>query len=637
MANNKNIKLLNKTFDQWMNQFAEHAKVYFPQTYNDFNESDPGTLFFEASAYVGDVMSFYLDKLYRENLLLQAKERKNVLDISQAYGYKPKLSTPSTATLDVFQIVPASGSGTSITYDTRYCLSINPNTLVKSTASDNTFIVEDAIDFNVNTLSSPVSSSVYRIDATSGNPEYYLLKKSVSAISADIETITVTVAELKKFLKIQINNPECIKVLDITDSDGLIWSEVEYLAQDTIFDKIENTEAYDQSLSAYQSSVPYLLRLKRVPRRFITRINSSNLLEIRFGSGISIEEDDIIVPNPENVGLHSLNGLSKFDQSYDPSNFMYNRTYGQVPVNTTLTIRYLAGGGVSANSPANTINNIVQADINSSRLPQTNTVLNTQIINSLAATNPLPARGGSGQEDIESIRQNGIATLYSQNRAVTIDDYIVRAYSMDPQFGHIAKAFAIQSDVQNLAQLRGKLNNPLTINLYCLGFDANNKLTTLNDAVNQNLKTYMNEYRVATDNIVIKSAYIVNIRVVFEIVVKPEFNDNDVLLQSINRLKEYFNINHWQINQPIIIGDVYSALKEIDGVQHVTSIKFENIYDGRRTTPYGQSVNVDALYSNVIYDLNTATRRGMIFPSVDPSIFEVKYPDQDIIGRVSTY
>ena len=367
--------------------------------------------------------------------------------------------------------------------------------------------------------------------------------------------------------------------------------------------------------------MPYLIKLKKTSRRFITRFRADRKLEIQFGPGISNDSDEEIIPNPDNVGS-SLTGLqAQFDFPIDPSNFMYTKSYGLAPSNTTLTVVYTTGGGIESNVPANSLKNVVdiQYQIDPQNLDLT---LLKQIKASIACTNSTPAVGGKSEESIEEIRQNAMANFASQQRMVTTQDYIIRAYSMPPRFGSVSKAYVIQDQQQNPDYGMAPIPNPLAINLYTLGYDGNGNLTALNPAIQENLKTYIASYRILTDAINIKAAFIINIGIQFEVITQPEYNSNEVLIKCIAKLKEMFNSKIWQINQPIIISKIYNELDRLDGVQSVTSVKINNLYD----TVSG--------YSGNVYDITAATKDGTVYPSLDASIFEVKYPNNDIIGKV---
>ena len=352
-------------------------------------------------------------------------------------------------------------------------------------------------------------------------------------------------------------------------------------------------------------------------------MRSDNRLELQFGAGISDNNDEEIVPNPDNVG----NGLAGFrrgvDVDIDPSNFLYTRTYGQAPANTTLTITYTVGNGITDNVAAGELTKLdfieYDEDVNS-----TNTISILNFVkNSIAINNNNPAIGAKTNDSLQDIKNNALGNFATQNRLVTREDYIIRSYSMPAKFGSIAKAYIVPDDQiaqQDLIETR--IANPLAMNMYVLGFNSSKQLTELNDAVKNNLKTYLEYYRMLTDAINIKDAFIINISLRFEISVLSNYNSNEVLLQCISELKNYFNVDRWQINQPVIKSEVQNLIGNIPGVQSVVNVYFENKYD------------TDQGYSGNVYDLASATRNGVIYPSLDPSIFEVKFPNQDIRGRV---
>ena len=408
--------------------------------------------------------------------------------------------------------------------------------------------------------------------------------------------------------------------MSITDSDNNSWTEVPFLAQDMVFETISNTVQNDPELSQY-NDIPYLLKLKKTARRFITKFRSDKNLEIQFGPGVSDNDDEELIPNPDNVGS-SLNGLQiQFDHPVDPSNFMYTKTYGLAPSNTTLTVKYTTGGGLKSNVTAGTLKNItnIEYQIDSQNL---DSVLVERIKASVACTNPSPASGGKSEETLEEIRQNAMATFATQQRAITAQDYIIRCYSLPAKFGSVAKAYVIQDQQINPDNGQQMIPNPLAINLYTLGYDKNGNLVELNPAVKENLKTYINQYRMLTDAVNIKTAFVINIGITFEIITLPEYNSNEVLIKCVDKMKSIFDSKVWQINQPIVMSKIYTELDRVEGVQSVTSVRVVNLY------------NTTDGYSGNVYDITAATKAGVIYPSLDPSVFEVKYPNSDIVGKV---
>ena len=624
----KDIRYLSRDFASLKQNLIDFTKNYFPNTYQDFNETSPGMMFLEMAAYVGDVLSYYTDVSLQETFILQASERQNILNIAQSLGYKPKNSIASSVKLDVFQLVPSKTVGSDIVPDFDYAFAIEPGMVVDAVVGGNTrsFRTTDYLDFSFSSSIDPTEITPYEIDDLTNEVTFWLLKKSVNCISGRINSVTYSFTDPKPYDKVELTDNNIIEILYGIDSDGNKWYNVPYLAQDTIFEPTPNIPRNDRTLSSNRAETPYLLKLRKISRRFVTRQTADNVIEIQFGAGVSELDDEILIPNPDLVGS-ALTGIeSAASLDIDPSNFLYTKTYGLAPNNTDITIYYTVGGGVEDNVPSDTINRIVSRTI---LLDETglDSELYSQVIGSLAATNSEPASGGKSQEELNEIRQNALASFAAQNRAVTKEDYIIRAYSMPQKYGSIAKAY-ITKDTQLTEESvfnSDRLQNDLALNFYVLGYDGNSKLTTINDATKENLKTYLNHHRILTDAVNIKDAYIINIGIEFDIITLPDQNGNQVILRCIDRLKKYFDIKKWQINQPIVISNIYTELDKVEGVQTVVDVRFQNYYD----TTLG--------YSRHAYDLNQATKNGIIFPSLDPSIFEIRFPDNDILGRVRAF
>ena len=621
----KDIKYLNKDYNSFKNQLMEFAEVYFPDNFNDFSEGNPGMMFMEMASYVGDVLSFYTDTQLRESFLNTAQEKENLYNLAYTMGYKPKVTTAASVDLDIFQLVPSIEVGTNPVRcipDYNYTLKIGERSTFNSTEGA-TFYTTKTVDFGFSSSFDPTVVSIYQY-ADSGNPEYFLLKKKTTAISATPKSISFTIGSVEQYKTLNLFDSKIISIESMVDSEGNDWYEVPYLAQDTIFDDIENTGANDPELNGYNGQTPYLIKLKHASRRFVTRLKDNNELEIQFGAGISDKADEQIIPNPDNIGLGIKDGRSQLDVAYDPSNFLYTRAYGQVPANTTLTLSYLIGGGYEANVNSNTITE--NGTLIISNKVGLNTSLLTFIKSSVSSTNPQAAKGGGAGDSIEEIRMNTMAAFSAQQRTVTKNDYIIRTLSMPPKFGRIAKVYITQDDqISPLTSKPGRIPNPLALNLYTLGYNSKKQLTTLNNATKTNLATYLEQYRMLTDAINIKDAFVINFALDFEICALKSFNNEVVLLDCISELKEYFNIDKWQINQPIIISEIQSLIGSVKGVQTVEKVELMN-------------KNGSALgYSQYKYDFGTATRKGVIYPSLDPSIFELRLPNSDIKGRVTTY
>ena len=610
MAANKNIKYINKDFNEFRASLIDYTKTYFPTTYNDFSPASPGMLFMEMAAYVGDVLSFYLDNQVQENYLQFARQSNNLFELAYMFGYKPVVTGVATTNISVYQKLPSILSGSNYVPDFDYALFIEANS-VATNALQTSFLISEPIDFSVSSSGDPTEITV--LEVSGGNPTYFLLKKTRKAISSNITTKTYSFNTPVKFSTVELNVSDLVGILDCFDSEGNEWYEVDYLGQEMVFDSIKNTNLNDPNLYSF-TDTPNLLKLKKVQRRFTTRFKNATTLQIQFGSGTTSDSDEEIIPNPDNVGIGLPFEQTKLTTAFSPTNFLNTNTYGIAPSNTTLTFRYLSGGGVNSNVASNSLNT----------LTGTTTFLNTNlnattanyIFSTVAITNPEAANGGGDGDSIEEIRQNSSANFASQLRNVTTDDYLVRALSMPAQYGVVSKAYIEPTKAKN------SINTNAILDLYVLTYDINKNLTNASLALKQNLVTYLSQYRMINDTIDIKDAFVVNIGVNFDIIVLPNFNNNDVITKCISALQDYFNVDNWQINQPIIMRELNILLDKIEGVQTVKSIDITN------------KVGTNLGYSQWAYDTIGATKNNVVYPSLDPMIFEVKFPTTDIQGRV---
>jgi len=642
----KSINYLNKDFGDFKSNLIEFAKQYFPNTYNDFNEASPGMMFIEMAAYVGDVLSYYIDAQFRETLLAYAEEKSNVYNIAQSFGYKPKTTSPSEVVLDVFQTVPALNGKP----DYRYALTIDGGTEINASSNGTPFRTLEDVNFKFSSSYDSRDTTIFETDG--GEPTKFLLKKKVKARSGEITTEFFDFGSAEKYSQIRLNNADVIEIISCTDSDGNKWYEVDSLARDTVFEDMENNSANDPSSVGDREKVAYILKLKRVSRRFTTYINENDETILRFGAGISDNPDEEIIPNPTNVGSNLPGSPSYLTTAFDPSNFLKTSTFGMAPANTTLTIEYSYGGGIDDNVNVGDVNQLgpISFTINENGL---STALVQDSKDSVSFTNPNPATGGSSGETVRETRENALSYFQSQQRAVTKDDYIVRAYSLPPKYGTVAKIHMSQdeqlskvgmletlerevtdSDVgKSLKDLQvNNIPNPLAMNMYTLGFNSNKKLSPLTQTTKQNLKTYLSQYRLVTDAINIKDAYIINIGINFAILTKVGFNKQEVLLRCISTVQNFFDIDRWQIGQPIVLADLVYEISLVDGVATVVNPTENN----SKNLPIviENKYQISQGYSGNFFDIDSSLRGGILYPALDPSIFEVKFPNTDIKGKV---
>ncbi len=602
----RNLKYIDREFNDFRNSLIEYSQTYFPQTYSDFSNTSPGMMFIEQASYVGDILSFYLDNQLQENFTQYARQTNNIFELAYMFGYKPKTTSTSTTTLDVFQQLPAKSVSGSIVPDYDYALKIPINSTFGSS-----YLSQNVVDFSISSSLDPTEITVYQL--IGNEPQYFLLKKQVKVISGNINSTSFSFGNYESFPTVNITNANIIKILNVTDDKGNRWYEVDHLGQEMVYDSIKNTNINDPNVNL---DTPFLLRLKKTPYRFSTKLTSLNNLQIQFGSGNPENIEEEIVPNPNNVGIGLPFKQDKLTTSFSPTNFLYTNTYGIAPSNTTIRLQYLTGGGVGSNAEANTIKSVTSTERSFSNRSLNNSTSN-YIFQSLSCNNPNPVTGGGGGDTVEEIRQNTLMEISSQKRAVTPEDYMIRALSMPKEYGAVSKIHVEKPKLTD-----NQVSTIETICLYVLSLNQVGSLSESGIDLKNNLKNYLTQYRIIGDSIDIKDAYVINIAIEFEIIVLPDFNNEEVLTSCIEKLKDYFLIDKWQINQPIILRELFVNLDRIKGVQTVTDIKI-----------YNKAGTINQ-YSQYSYDIDAATQNKIIYPSLDPSIFEVKFPDQDIKGRV---
>jgi len=615
----KEIKYLNKDFSDFRGDLIGYAKNYFPDIYNDFNEASPGMMFIEMASYVGDVLSYYVDNQMKENLLLHAEERVNVIDIARTLGYKTKPSIPAVVRLNVYQIVPADNDGEP---NMAFTMKVMEGMEVESDDGVR-FLTQGSVDFGADSITSPRETTIYQTDG-SGVATYFLLMKTVDCLAGEVKTKEVVFDSTPvKFDKVKIDDKNVIQITEVLDADNNKWYEVPYLAQDNIFESVENSFANDPDMSAERGKVPYIMTMRRTSKRFTTHVNSDNTTSLWFGAGVSSKPDEVIIPSTSNMGVSlpygntgnsHINGGINIDKAFDPANTLFTRAYGLAPRDTTLTIKYIAGGGLASNVGSRKISTIINSTAWFDK-DDLSAVQATVVENSLAVINLEPASGGRSGETVDEIKYNALAHFATQNRAVTKEDYLARVYAMPANFGSIAKVYIDNDD----------LGNQLAINMYTLGYNENKQCIGLTSLGKDNLQTYLSQYRLLTDAVNIRDAYVINIGIDFSVVPRPGYNSKALLLSCIDTLKKIFDIDNWALQEPIVISQIMTQLDKVEGVQTVKELKITNLF------------NITNNYSGNIYDIDSATKNGVIYPSMDVSIFEVKYPDKDIKGRVVGY
>ena len=593
---NRDINYLSKDFESIKTDLLDYVKRHFPNDWRDFNDASGGMAILELMAYVGDVLSFNIDRQVNEAYINRAIETKNIVSLAQNLGYTPKNTTPAVVNLSVSADLTSGTSGETLfvlkkgaTVFTNYEPVVSFETLsdVDFSSPKNRIINDE--DGGVNTVS------------ISG----------VSAVAGISKIFKYTAGEAIKFLKITLPDSDVNEVISVSAADGSEYFEVDNLARDTVFIGEVNT-------SSSSGDAAFIMKLKRVPKRYVVERESGGLTSIRFGPGILTEPDSDVIPNPNDFVLPpTLRGSpSGFTPAaIDSTNFLKTKTLGVAPKNTLLTINYRAGGGVSTNAGPNTLTRFVnkQLQFNQPNIESLSAEITRNIFNSVKCDNVEQASGGEQPESIASIRENSVNNIASQMRCVTLQDYQTRIMAMPASFGTIYRSF-----------VRKDPNNNLGVELFLITRDSSLNLTLPSGVIKNNIETYIQKFKSFSDTVKITNGKIINIGVDFTIVPQDGINDAEALMDVITLLQRIFDTSRSNFNDSIVISDVQSRIQSLRKVRAAPQLKMINKFG----TDAGRN------YSGTQLDFNANTFSGILKFPVD-SVWELKYPNFDIIGRTA--
>jgi len=720
---NSNVNYSGRDFNDLKSSLIDYSKSYFPNIYRDFNETSPGMMLLELNAYVGDVLNFYIDQQYREMMLPLAEERRNILTLAKSHGYKVNPISPAYVDLTLKMKVGALDDGKidytdAITLDKGMRVSSNVNTEIK-------FETLDIVDFKISS-SADAAAEISDINGDTGVPSQYTLTRKVKAISGETKTFTKTIGTPSKFFKLTLPENNVIEVIKVVDSNNNIWYEVESLAQDKIptsrhYTSDENRStgySIPGSSNELKLPVPYSLEYVKTGKRFITEVNEDSKTILTFGNGMlkngnSFNSTFLAI---EQVGINLPGGIENLETDIDPLLGDAYGTLGEAPANTTLTITYRVGGGITSNISSNQLTTI-----------DASTTIGSGNSSTLTVNNDTPAAGGSSGETNEEIRQRAMSHISTQNRCVSKEDYEARTLNMSAKYGNIAKVYCSRAgSVRNnqrkkVADIVGRLktiltkNNLLvdenttpeqtktivsdikqlldanqsgaidqvdptllyetlemafqnitqddrlyTIDLYLMSYDSNKQLTQTPTIIKQNLKNYLNQFRLLTDQVSFYDGYVINFGVVFDVVAMPYENKDELKIKCIQVIKDYFTIDKMQFKQVIYTNDLENLLMDVDGTRAVNYVTITQNFDynsekegkGSETPVFspglyntviqsdGSTTDVGNSEYGYYYDFSkfygsgNVAGKGVILPAYEPSVFELKNPNDNIKGIV---
>jgi hypothetical protein len=587
------INYTNREFESIRSDLLQIAERFYPDSFQDFSEASFGSLMIDAVAYVGDQLSFYLDYNVNESFLDTAYQFNNVVRHGRILGYK-YTGRPSTyGTVALYVMVPA--SAIAIGPDRAYLPTLKRGSRFTSETGLSYVLTE-----NVNFANSKNPIVIARTDETTGAPTHFAIKSYGTVVSGYFGSETVTIGAYQKFKRIRLTTLNLSEIISVFDSDGNEYYEVDYLAQDMVYKEIGNSNFKNDN-------VPSILKPYLVSRKFIVQHERNNTY-IQFGSGESGQSD--VAADPQSVAMDVFGKNYIVDTTFDPTALSKNKSFGIVPSQTTLTINYRVTNPGSSNLATGQLNTVSNPQLDFGDVQLLTNVKMGNIYDSIEVSNEVPISGDVSTPNTNELKQRIFDTFPTQNRAVTQADYENVAYRMPAKFGSI-KRCSVQRDAASAKR---------NLNMYVISEDPFGKYILTNSTIKNNLKTWLNQYRMINDTIDILDPYIINLGIEFIAKAQAGANKYDVLQRAVRALQEKYDTSYY-IGEPLYISDVYSELKKVDGVLDILKVKLVN--------------KTGTTYSSITIDINAnLSPDGSYLVVPKNAIVEIKYPQTDIAGRI---
>jgi hypothetical protein len=590
------INYTSRDFATIKRDLVTYAKRYYPDNFQDFSEASFGSLMLDTVSYVGDILSFYVDYAANESFLDSAIEYNNVIRLAKQLGYRYTGIPVATGQVTLYILVPASSTGTGPDLD--YAPILKRGAKFTS-GGGTTFTLNEDVDFS-NQNNEVV---VAEVNSSTGVPTRYAIKSYGQIISGELAVEFIEVGEYQRFPKYELAGNNISEVVSVFDSEGNEYYEVDYLSQDVIYRPITNN-------ASDKDKVPFILQPYGVPRRFITEtIGQTTTIQFGYGSETNLTNEKISDPSKVVLNVHGRDYVT--DQSFDPTNLIETDTLGVAPSNTTLQVTYRINGQENVNLAANSLVSVGDTTYDFGNVNQLDSQKVRNTVSSLEFENEKPVVGNISLPNSEEIKYRAYGSYASQNRAVTKEDYIAMIYNMPPKFGAIKRA--------NIAQDPNSFKR--NINLYTVSEDVNGFLTQPTETLKKNLKTWITNYKMLNDTIDIMDATIVNVGIEFEVVADVDTNRFKVLAEATEAIKQKMTSSKFNISEPIRYGDIFQALKEVEGLLDVVKLRVLK--------------KTGSAYSSADFDIDRyTTADGRMILAPEDIIFEIKFPDIDIRGTV---
>ena len=594
----KPINYTGRDFQSIRNDLVNYTKRYYPTTFKDFSEASFGALMLDLVAYVGDQLSFYSDFQSNETFIDSAIRYDNVSRLAESMGYKREPAAKSTGIATFFILIPAKANARGP--NEAYLPILQRGTVISSDSNAVFTLIED-VDFSDGNN----EITVARVDNTTGNPTFFAVRATGQIVSGRRYVDTMTVGDYRRFLRLGLSKTNVTDVMSVRDAQGNEYYQVDYLSQDVVMKEVEN-------VAADRTAVPYIMRLKPVPRRFVTQYSTTGETFLQFGYGSEDNLTGDLIADPADVVLQVTGRDYVSDETFDPTNLIQTDKFGVVPTNTTLTVEYTANTTSTVNVSVGSLTRCPSPRFQFLDEASLDSGLVDTVIGSLEVDNEDPILGDSSIILADEIRERASSAYASQNRAVTRSDYISLVYRMPPKFGRVRKCNVVR-DANSLKR---------NLNLYLLSEDVNGNYVEPNLNLKDNVKTWINRYRMVNDTIDVLNGKIINIGIKFRVIADLEVNKYELLQTCTDKLiRRFLNIK-FEIGEAIYISEIYKLLNEVPGVVDTTNVELINRAGG--------------VYSNYVYDVDAnLSEDGRYLMIPEDAAAEILLPTTDISGVIT--
>lgn len=595
MANNRknvSINYSSKDFESIRRDLLNHVERFYPDKFLDFSENSLGAMMVDAVSYVGDQLSFYIDYNVNESFMDSAIQPSNIARQAAILGYRQPAQQSTYGVVSLFVLVPATSVG--LGPDRSYIPVLKRGTRFNS-SNGQQFVLVENVDF-----ASPSNLMVAGNVDGNGTPTQYAIRAFGRVVSGFFKQGILNVGDFERFKRVQIRDSNIAEIISVRDEEGNEYFEVDNLSQDVIFKEVVNS-------NFKSDNVPSIMKPTVVSRKFVVEY-ANNATTLQFGSG-DVEVDTSIA-DPSELSLDIIGKNYITDTSFDPTRIAKNSSMGIVPTNTRLFVTYRVNNPNNSNTSVGSVNSVANPLVSFEDVTVLANNKVQDVVRSIEVQNDEPILGATTSISGEELKRRALDSFGTQNRAVTQRDYENLVYRMPGKFGSVRRC-SVQKDPDSQKR---------NLNLYVISVDPDGFLVETNSTIKNNLKTWINHYRMINDTVDILDAYIVNFGVDYVVKTLNNVEKFDVLNRCNAALSGYFADKQF-IGEPLSVGSLFNVLSSVQGVQDVVKARYvlkSGVNYSNYSFVFQQNYSPDGDYLMVPKNV----------------IMELKFPETDIKGKL---